>query len=681
MSNSTRHTGAHSGFFDSGAFRGHVDVILNDIRDYNIDDCNSTQELVDWLRGQQEKNGITYVTGAQNEESEAKERDVDHELRDDLLAKSAILESSEPKKARVFANLAWLLDFHRREAKPVYWRLFERLGMSDVELFDDLECLAMCERTSKPGFKGTPRARNLSYEYKFDQNQEFKGGRVSSYFLLGVFDDTGREKKVSLDKDNSDFSKGIVTLKSKEEPPSLVTLVPYDVVNAKPIPEAIAKVAINLGKGRENRHQAIMDFLMRRPPRITGHQGGSLLPDGKKQFELEDIVELVRGLNNSTLVIQGPPGAGKSYTAKHAIAALLADGKRVGITSNSHKAINHLLMTTVEHCQTLGLDKSFVCTKDTGPELKEAGIRILKNGDIAKDPKRFDVIATTAWGFTKEELSRELDVLFVDEAGQVAIANLVGMSWSASNLVLLGDQMQLGQPSQGTHPMESGESCLDYYLEGRAAIEPEQGVFLGTTYRMHSKVNAFISKHIYEGKLKSHSQTDNRIVTVPNGYEGPLDKESGIVYVPCIHEGNRQASMEEVSLISELVEELLGREFQDANETRPLTMADILFVAPYNHQGNKLKEALGAAAKVGTVDKFQGQEAPVVILSMCTSDANESPRGVDFLFDKNRLNVAISRAQTLALVVGHPRLARTSVKSPTQLAKVNMMASIYGSSH
>jgi uncharacterized protein len=246
----------------------------------------------------------------------------------------------------------------------------------------------------------------------------------------------------------------------------------------------------------------------------------------------------------------------------------------------------------------------------------------------------------------------------------------------------MGDQMQLGQPTQGTHPADSGASILDYLLHESPTIDAGKGVFLATTYRMHSAVNQFISEAVYENKLHSDAENDNQIIAVPAGYSGPLDKEAGVLFIPVEHEGNTQASEEEIAIIVDIAKQLLGRVFTDKEGGQhEMGWCDILFVAPYNFQVNKLGEALsalpgGEQARVGSVDKFQGQEAPVVILSMCTSDASESPRGIDFLFDKNRLNVAISRAQSLAIVVANPALAKTAVNGVDQLAKVSMFSQL-----
>ncbi|CAH0992154.1 hypothetical protein SIN8267_02270 [Sinobacterium norvegicum] len=654
--------------------------ILNDIRDYNIDDCDSTQELVDWLRQQQANHGINYKGKTEVTEPDVKEEVTERtQLRDRLLERVLSELESDPRKAALTENLAWVLEFHRREAKPIFWRLFERLGLSHIELMDDLDCLACCERTEREPFKPTPRARNMAYEYRFDPSQEFKGAQ-KQFYLLGVETEDGNTAKVTFVRDESDLENGLIVLQSKEEPPTIISLVPDEYVNPNPIPQAIDLSVSEYESGQLIPGQsAIIDFLSRSKPRINGHNEGPIAPSHAPGERLQQIIHAISNLESSYLTIQGPPGAGKSYTGKHVIAELMKSGARVGIASNSHKAINNLLLSTAKYCKEEGIAATFCCTKDNEPELVDYEVAILKNNELVNHIQPSSVVGTTAWGFAREDMTDQLDYLFVDEAGQVAVANLIAMSRSASNLILMGDQMQLGQPSQGTHPADSGLSVLDYLLHETPTIPDDMGVFLGTTYRMHSKVNRFISEHIYEDKLESHPDNDKRIIEVPAGYDGPLNFDAGVTFVPVEHEGNTQASDEEVAEIKSLANALIGRTFhtgKSAPETRAIDWNDILFVAPYNHQVSKLRAALGEQAKVGSVDKFQGQEAPIVFLSMCASDASESPRGLDFLFDKHRINVAISRAQTLAVVVGNPNIGKTPVNRVDQLKLVNLFNAI-----
>ena len=653
--------------------------ILTDLRDYNMDDCHSTQELVEWLRKEQKRHGISYEGKTDLVEIQISDEITERtKLRDLLLARAESEEKENPKRARITENLAWALEFHRRESKPVFWRLFDRLGQDEQELLDDSDCLAYCQRTDREPFS---IKQSLGYEYRFDPAQEFK--IASSYYVLGKENSEGLGLKVSLEQSQSDLANGLLVLKARKDvPPELVTLIPDEYARPDPIPEAITDVVRGYEQGALKKC-AILEFLGRESPRFKGRKAGGAIAEGETaEANLQAITKAVVALDNSYLPIQGPPGSGKTYTGKHVITELLRQGKRVGICSNSHQAINNLLMATSKQCMRDKVDAQFMCTKDTSVELDELDIVVGRNEGLAAFIQPGRVVGTTAWGFARSDMVAKLDYLFIDEAGQVSVANLIAISRCAENLVLLGDQMQLGQPIQGSHPAESGASILDYLLQDRATIGKDQGVFLSVTYRMHSSLNAFISDSIYESKLLADSDNDRQTVRVPETYRGPLNKEAGIVFVPVEHQANTQASDEEVTMVVELVQELIGRSFtaKDGSQ-RLLGWDDILFVAPYNLQVNKLSQALarlpsGERALVGSVDRFQGQEAPVVILSMCASDANESPRGIDFLFDRNRLNVAISRAQCMAVVVANLELASTEAKSIKELMQINMFAKL-----
>ncbi|WP_298628045.1 TM0106 family RecB-like putative nuclease [uncultured Legionella sp.] len=648
--------------------------ILNDIREYNIDDCNSTHELAVWLRTQQLNKSISYLGKTEMTEHEVKEEIADRmQLRDTLLAQAEQLSGAgQEQLARINSVLAWSLEFHRREAKPVFWRLFDRLGLSDEELLHDIDCVAYCQRTVKPGYKPTPRSKNEVYEYSFDPNQEFKGG-AKDYYILGQETDEGKNLKAHHYAEDSDVEHGIIALQLKNELHDALTLIPDEFVNPKPIPEAISKQVEAFATGALKK-SALVDFLSRAIPRISGHEAGQdIAPSHIPQERLQQIIKAVVHLDDSYLTIQGPPGAGKTYTGQHLIAELIKRGKKVGISSNSHKAINNLLINTAEYCRDEGIRGHFACTRATDSAIDALDIEVLETKNILDFIKPGCVVGATAWGFARDELEHAFDYLFIDEAGQVSVANLIAMSRATSNIILMGDQMQLGQPSQGSHPEDSGLSILDYLLHTTPTIPDSMGVFLGTTYRMHSAVNQFISEAIYEGKLETAADNDKQRILVPSDYKGLLNTEAGIITLPVSHEGNTQASDEEVEHIVRLTKELLGRTLQTkTGMTKLIDWDDILYVAPYNHQVNKLKAALGDKAKAGSVDKFQGQEAPVVFLSMCASSANESPRGLNFLFDKNRINVAISRAQCLVIVVYSPALLETVPNNIEQIAMMNM---------
>lgn len=657
--------------------------VLNAIRSYNIDDCNSTQELAVWLRDKQQSKGICFLGKTTLVDPEVKEEvNEGIKLRNNLLVRASRLkDEGQEQLAKISTVMAWSIEFHRRESKPVFWRLFDRLGLSEEELLDDIDCLAFCHRTEKPPYKPTPKARNLVYEYSFDPTQEFKGN-AKEYYLLGNETPDGKNIKATYHAEGSDLEGGIIALQIKAEPESPITLIPNEYLKPDPIPQAITKQAKAFANG-ELAQTAIVDFLGKSIPRIKGHNlGKPIAPSHDPKQRLNEIIQAVINLDNSYLTIQGPPGAGKTYTGKHLIAELIRRGKKVGISSNSHKAINNLLISTVQYCHKEGITGYFACASNTDPLIDDLKISVLENKDIAGFLQVGCVVGTTAWGFSRDDLKDSFDYLFIDEAGQVSVANLIAMSRSASNIILMGDQMQLGQPSQGSHPEDSGLSILDYLLHSTPTIPDSMGVFLGTTYRMHSSVNHFISEAIYEGKLETAPENDEQLITIPVGYQGVLNKEAGIITVPVMHEGNTQASDEEVEQIVILARELLGRTFNAKNgQQRIIDWKDILFVAPYNYQVNKLKAALGDQARVGSVDKFQGQEAPVVFLSMCASSANESPRGLNFLFDKNRINVAVSRAQCMAIVVYSPALLDSVPSSVDQITLMNLFCQLVNSSN
>ena len=650
--------------------------VLNAIREYNIDDCNSTQELAEWLRKEQSSHKIKHLKHISNDaEIEDEEETELTKLRENLLNKAS--EEKDNNKKNVIQNLAWILEFHKRENKPTWWKLFDRLGLTEIDLLDDMDCLVGLKRTKTKAFLPTPRARNYVYEYTFDQNQPFKG-QSKSYYVLG-------EDKLKVTAFKSNLEEGVIALQSKISPPNRITLVPDQFVRPDPIPNAIQDVIETIIKS-DFSSSAIVDFLCRKPPNFINGPKNSILEDGLAGDEfINEIVKVANELDNSYLCIQGPPGAGKTFTARHIIADLISKGKRIGISSNSHKAITNLMGGVADHLfenkidgqliKVGGDEEDLIFSKDIVNFRKDAKSceNDLNNSSIC--------IGGTAWLFcnnllTEKEGVRKFDYLFIDEAGQVSIANLIGMSRVAQNIILMGDQMQLGQPIQGSHPDESGQSILEYLLEDNSTISPEMGIFLPETYRMHPDICGLISNQVYDSRLNAAEITNMHIVNVPKEI---LPIRHGIHFVPVIHQGNTQSSEEEVAVIKNLAENLIHAPYWPKNKdgkTRFIGWSDILIVAPYNYQVNLLKAALSPDAKVGSVDKFQGQEAPIVFLSMCASDANESPRGIEFLFSKNRLNVAISRAQSLVIIVGSPDLAKTSANNLNQMELINFFSEI-----
>jgi uncharacterized protein len=282
-----------------------------------------------------------------------------------------------------------------------------------------------------------------------------------------------------------------------------------------------------------------------------------------------------------------------------------------------------------------------------------------------------DVVGGTAFFFSRDANIQRFDWLFIDEAGQVGLANTTAMGRAARNIVLVGDPRQLPQVIQGSHPEPANLSCLEWMLAGHPTIPSDKGVFLSITRRMHPKICQFISQQVYEGRLTSHPDTELQRVS------GVTFPESGVYWLPVEHNGNSQRSDEEVIAINSAIEDLLASNWIDKQgSTRPMQMTDIIVVAPYNAQVNALRSALPSEVRVGTVDKFQGQEAPVCLVSMTASSADDAPRGLDFLLSINRINVAISRAKGLALVFGSDRLREAKCETIERLKMVNTICAL-----
>jgi uncharacterized protein len=650
--------------------RWQTSKILNDIREYNIDDCDSTQELVDWLRAQQQLNGIDYIPPETNTESKARDKQTTkRKIRENLLKKSNTY--SDELAQSIVRLFAWLLEFHDREKKPDFWLLYERISADDQTLYDDINTLAYCTLSDEEPFalKDSPRATKLVYSFNFDPQQDFKGDG-KTYSLLGLEDDKGKTVKGDLVQAFTDVSIGRVALEMKPFKDDIINtaLIPSDFINTDQIAASIEKQALAYADDLAQRN-CLLDFLFKRLPNIKGITPGEELINQNGNDRIDQIIQCVCHMQDSYLVIQGPPGSGKTYTGKQVIAELVRQGKKVGICSNSHKAIHNLLVGTAQHAIESGVIGTFIVTKQPDEYVGEL-IEVSKNDKIHKHVKPGCVIGTTVWGFAREDMVDTLDYLFIDEAGQVSLANYVAMTRCTKNIILMGDQMQLGQPTKASHPEESGLSVLDYLLKDQATISPDKGIFLDKTYRMHLKVNQIISDAIYEGKLSS--DIDEKVQIIKQKSDSFIQGEAGIIYCPISHEGNTQASDEEVSIIVKLTQSLIGSTYIDKQgHARELTQNDILYVAPFNHQVGKLKTAMSSGAKVGSVDKFQGQEAPVVILSMCASSAEDAPRGLEFLFNKNRLNVAISRAQSLAIIVASDQLTKANASNLKQMELIN----------
>ncbi|PYN26567.1 MAG: hypothetical protein DMD99_05165, partial [Candidatus Rokuibacteriota bacterium] len=391
-------------------------------------------------------------------------------------------------------------------------------------------------------------------------------------------------------------------------------------------------------------------------------------------MDLREQRERAAALDHGYLFIQGPPGTGKTWTGARIVVDLIRRGQRVGVAATSHKAIHNLLdqigeAAREEGVRIRGLKKSSAGSAET--EYTADWVTNLADTDkLVTAAPRAQLVAGTAWLFAHGDFDGGalVDTLVIDEAGQVALADALAMGTAARNLILLGDPSQLAQVSQGTHPEGVGASVLEHLLGDHLTVPADMGIFLDRTRRMHPDVCRFVSEIVY----------DNRLDGLPSLAAQKTAFGTGLRFLPVDHVGNVAAAPEEAERVAREIRAMLGGAWTNRDgETRPLTETDFMVVAPYNMQVRLLRRTLQAAGlgnvPVGTVDKFQGREAPVVFYSMATSSAEDVPRTLDFLFSRNRLNVAVSRAMCLACIVASPRLLESRARTIEQMRLINAL--------
>ncbi len=665
---------------DPTGFNWDVWSELKAIRDYNIDDCESTLELVHWLRKLQNENQITYapfgnellieVERTERQEANAERRSALQERQQRLIQQQAQdLRLNEDPDA-VF--LVSLLQFYARERKPKAFEYLQRLQKTTEELIDDdavLHGLKITERRmvdDKLQCYGVFSLDQLLRKDRFKRAVIFNTNVSVNHLAFTDIDDHNGAIVFSLDP----------LFEAALNQEVLILLGTEDFINTEALEVGLCDLVESyFATGALPAHLA--SLIHRDTPNL---EPGALpvtrqaYPDDKDYMAA--IIRAVHSMQETVLCLQGPPGSGKTYTAQKVIESLVNNGRRVGVMSNSHAAIMNLLEPVAKMLPNylvakIGGFESDKAFREKFSAAEYSGFRYRSGMSFTRaEPfPSFSVIGATAFGFAKLDEHSPLDYLFVDEASQVSMANLIVAAGSARNLILMGDQMQLEQPIQGVHPGNAGQSALEYLLADEAVISEDKGIFLERTYRMHPAICYPVSELVYEGKLGADAANHFQSVVTRRG--GAVMKSAGIQTLWVDHEGNTQSSKEEADVIIELIHDLEGATVTRKDRTtKIIDHEDILVIAPYNMQVNLLKDHLPDTVRVGTIDKFQGQEASVVIVSMTVSEVEESPRGLDFVFDKNRLNVAISRAKALVLLVASPRLVYASVNSIAQMERV-----------
>jgi predicted RecB family nuclease len=643
------------------------DRILGDLEEYNRYDCISLYYLQRWLERRRDE--LESVVGHELsrptvEEAEASEN-LTAALQEVQACATALTQGLPEDERSPELHARWLLSellrWHRREAKSEWWRYFDRHKETPEDLVDDSECLSGLNYEGVVGQVARSEIHKLTFptqEHKIEP-----GGR---------YEDPNTRKGISVTEVNNDERYVLIKkLKGRSDHPAAI--IPGKPIDTKVQRQALlrcAKQVVAAGIEGYGPGKAARDLLLRRPPDIKATVAGSSIR--RPGEALEAAVRVGLTLKNSCLPIQGPPGTGKTYTGAHMIAALARAGRPVGIVATSHKVIANLLEAACEVAKGQGVAIKALqkCSEDDA--CVHDYVEIVEDNtsfDERFSTGEYNVVAGTSWLLCREELEGRLDTLFIDEAGQFSLADAVAVSGAAKNLVLLGDPQQLAQPSQGVHPPGTEVSVLGHVLAGDRTISDDRGLFLEKTWRMHPAVAAYVSEAFYEERLSAVDGCAQQDLDPVADLRGP-----GVYLVPLDHEGNRIEAPEEVAELWALMKTLIGKRWTKASGRRAaIGLDDMLVVAPYNAQVSLLRRCLPAGARVGTVDKFQGQEAAVTFYSMTTSHPEDIPRNFEFLYSHNRLNVALSRARTAAIVVCSPELLKARCKSPEQMRLINAL--------
>jgi uncharacterized protein len=668
------------------------DDILGGIAAYNRDDVVSTWRLRDWLEDRRtdlERKLAQTIPRPPLQPEAIEPAEPEGRAAEVAIVVEALthdLDGIEPHDRTTAQQASWLLaqllSWHRRENKAFWWRYFDLCGTTDEDLVEEREPLGMVEFDADLGEASNAGARFQRFRFPAQDHRVAVGRRVddpltqkSAGQVTAVDEAAGT---VTLRRVASELGRGIPR-----------SLIPYEFVPTTILEDSLLRLGRSVaGAGIESAarpYRAARGLLLRSAPTIAGAPPGSPLRAVGETTQAA-ATRLVLGLDGSALAIQGPPGTGKTYTGAQMALALVAAGKTVGITANSHAVIGNMLdavheaakqgRVTVTLGQKPGTDDEPTCAHaEALGDAREIAGRIA-DGQV-------QIVGGTAWLWSSPLMVGAVDVLIVDEAGQFSLANTVAVSPAARSLVLLGDPMQLDQPLKGSHPPGAEQSAIGHLL-GRAGGEPahvtlpaELGLFIEKTRRLHPEICAYTSEVFYASRLSSLEELERQSIAAPTPLAG-----AGIRWIPVEHTGNDVESRQEADEIARLLAELLGSSsgahWTDAHSvTHPLSQEHVVIVAPYNaHVGRiaaTLRDAGLGAIRVGTVDKFQGREAPLSIYAMGSSSPEDAPRGMEFLYSLNRLNVATSRARCIAVVVASPSLVRVSCKTPRQMRLANAL--------
>lgn len=646
---------------ESKKFELITEEMKSAIQLYNQDDCYSTLNLHLWLEKERElliSNGKTIERPIENT-ADVPDNVTAHLERitpiyDALMQDIPLDVNERNKEHQARFILANMLDWYRREQKSFWWEYFRILELEPDELLDEKSTLTYLQFTGQ----SIPYKRSFIDTYTFpNQECELRPGNQIKNENGGSAGEI-----IEIDEINN-FIKLKKGPSIKDTHPN--TIIKFEQFSTKDKEESLIQFAEwVLANGFENslnNYKVTRDLLLNNLPNLL-----------ESLIDTTDLVaksiDWASKLNNSYLPIQGPPGSGKSFTGSHMVLELIKKGKKIGITALSHKVIINLLDKVQKLAVKQGIDVSIIY-KGSSNDDGDYGWEMAKNIDtMVSNIAKYQVIAGTSFMWCNEKLKNSVDYLIIDEAGQFALIDTLVVSQSSKNIVFLGDHQQLKQPMKGVHPDGTDVSALEHLLEGKKTILEEKGIFLEKTYRMHPAICFFDSEMFYESRLKSVDGLEHQRVEGNTDFQG-----SGLFYKGATHEGNTNFAIEEIEEIERIIIELTkGDVFwnDDQNIKRVLQNSDIKIITPYNSSVFELQKRI-PTIEIGTVDKFQGQEAAVIIYSLASSSPEDAPRGMDFLYSPNRFNVAVSRAKAIFIMVGSPKIFEPDCKSPEQIKLAN----------
>jgi uncharacterized protein len=656
--------------------------ILERIERYNRDDVVSTRQLRDFLEAR--RVDLAAATGLAVPRPAPREAVVPEDVSAMQLRVAAVVERlaapdivpTDPAERSETQQGQWLLaqllGWHRREDKAMWWEFHRLMDLSPEQLVDEADPIGLLEPIGPIG--EVTKGGKQVWRYAFPP-QDFDVGReVYDPALKQAGPDDSPFTWVVGAVVATDPAENTVDLQRIVERPHPRAIVPLPWVRTTAHQERLVELGewvADHGIDADGPHRAARDLVLGRPPRVGVEPGAALA--GPDESDLAAARRLVMALDRTTLPIQGPPGAGKTYSGARMICTLLAAGRRVGITSTSHKVIGNLLSAVLKAAAEEGVDVRPIQHGTAEQVLDDERVRRAKDAADVRaqlDDGRANLAAGTSWLWASSRLVGAVDVLFVDEAGQISLANVLAMAQAPDSLVLLGDPQQLDQPLQGSHPPGAERSSLAHVLRGQATIPNDRGLFLETTWRLHPALCAFTSEVFYDDRLEPEPHLIvQRLSTRDDRLDGVGPRALDVATT-----GADSENPAEAEAVARLVRALVdsGSTWTDEHGIRrPLGWSDVLVVAPYNAQVGAIRRLVPAEGRVGTVDKFQGQEAPVSIYSMTTSSPELAPRGMDFLYSRHRLNVATSRARCVAIVVASPDLLRVRARTPEQMRLAN----------